>query len=436
MQNNNILIITSSGGNGHIQTANAIAANILESKANANVIFKDLVFDWIGKTIGSIILTHFWNGAQRNGRPLFRKIFASLRPVADVFCFVPVFCNAYFTIKKNKIERVIDCQPTCTLAIIKAIKVYNKIHHQHLILEKMAMELPTLSTKYFFSSIKQLSKSDLKVFKLYSTKPLLEIDKTEDAFWKRLANLRRRDIIYSALPIRKAFANLIGVSPEGEIPLYIKTSSIGERNYLEDLLELQNIPYANDLKQIELEIPSRAQVITILLSSEPSENASLEYIKHILSMHTKDENTYVFVYCGDFQKSKSFFENIELQCRSLSEKSYVKIIPMSFQLDDVIATLYHRSDQTITCSGGATSMELFAMSNGQIFIHSNCRKNTTKLEKLLHGMPSWEAGNAKYLMQKKGAIVTTPFSYPIFSKKIMESNELQARPNPSLEYND
>ncbi len=435
MQNNNILIITSSGGNGHIQTANAIAANIIESKSDANVIFKDLVFDWIGKMIGSVILTRFWNGAQRNGRPLFRKIFASLRPVADIFCFLPVFFHAYFTLKKNNIERVIDCQPTCTLAIIKAIKVYNKVHCKHLILEKMAMELPTLSTRYFFSSIKQLSKSDLKVFKLYSTKPLLEIDDTEDAFWKRLTNLRRRDIIYSALPIRKAFSSLIGVCPEGEIPVYLKTSSLAEKNYLEDLLSLQNIPFVNELKQIELELPSRAQIITIVLSSEPCERAGLEYLKQIISMQKGHENTYIFVYCGDFVKSKSFFVNVANLCKSCMNQR-IKIVPMSFQEDLVIATLYHRSDQTITCSGGATSMELVSMSNGQIFIHSNCRKNTTVIEKLFQGMPSWEAGNAKYLMQKKGAIVTTPFSYPIFSKQIRESNEQQVRPNPSLEYND
>ena len=84
---------------------------------------------------------------------------------------------------------------------------------------------------------------------------------------------------------------------------------------------------------------------------------------------------------------------------------------MCFQCDDVIASLYYRSDATFTRSGGLTAMELMSVAQGQIWIHSETRHGTINGESLGRGMPIWERGNASYLQEKKGARFITPETF-------------------------
>ncbi len=84
---------------------------------------------------------------------------------------------------------------------------------------------------------------------------------------------------------------------------------------------------------------------------------------------------------------------------------------MCFQSDDVIATLYYRSDATFTRAGGLTAMELMSVAQGHIWIHSEIRHGNNDDEKLGRGMPIWEKGNANYLQQKKGAQFITPETF-------------------------
>ena len=84
---------------------------------------------------------------------------------------------------------------------------------------------------------------------------------------------------------------------------------------------------------------------------------------------------------------------------------------MCFQEDDVIASLYYRSNATFTRSGGLTSMELMSVAQGQIWIHSEVKKPNNHQKKVCKGMPIWEWGNAIYLQKKKGACFIHPETF-------------------------
>ena len=57
-------------------------------------------------------------------------------------------------------------------------------------------------------------------------------------------------------------------------------------------------------------------------------------------------------------------------------------------------------------------MELMSVAQGQIWIHSETKgKIYVDQEKLSHGMPIWEKGNAFYLRKKKGAKLVNPDSF-------------------------
>ena len=56
----NLLVITSSGGRGHLQAANAEIQEALKQDPSINVISKDLLIDWVGTLFGKNFVT-LWN---------------------------------------------------------------------------------------------------------------------------------------------------------------------------------------------------------------------------------------------------------------------------------------------------------------------------------------------------------------------------------------
>ena len=114
--------------------------------------------------------------------------------------------------------------------------------------------------------------------------------------------------------------------------------------------------------------------------------------------HTEHRNSLLKKGHSIIQKVKYFPDNLT-------------VIPMCFQSDDVIASLYYRSDATFTRSGGLTAMELMSVAQGQIWIHSELRQKTINGEILGRGMPIWERGNTIYLQKMKGARFITPETF-------------------------
>ena len=126
-----------------------------------------------------------------------------------------------------------------------------------------------------------------------------------------------------------------------------------------------------------------------------------------------EERHLLFVFCNSHSGHKnSLLKRVHALIKKLEHFPHnLTVIPMCFQTDDVIASLYYRSDATFTRSGGLTAMELMSVAQGQIWIHSEVRHGTIDGEKLEKGMPIWEKGNATYLQKKKGARFITPDSF-------------------------
>ena len=113
-------------------------------------------------------------------------------------------------------------------------------------------------------------------------------------------------------------------------------------------------------------------------------------------------------------KQQTLFQRVVDLVTSLADyPSSLTVIPMSFQNEDVIAPLFFRSDITCTRSGGQTAMELMSVARGQIWVHSEAKKEIGTLtnEELLAGIPCWESASAAYLQQARNAKIVTPDTF-------------------------
>ncbi|MBN2479222.1 MAG: hypothetical protein JXA94_03255, partial [Parachlamydiales bacterium] len=110
-----------------------------------------------------------------------------------------------------------------------------------------------------------------------------------------------------------------------------------------------------------------------------------------------EKTIFLFIYIANENDLFNFiYESIK---NNINYPQNLKIIPMSFQDDTTIAPLFFRSDATITRSGGSTILELLAVANGKVLIHSEGKLK----QNLIKGMPYWEVGNALYLKKFKNS---------------------------------
>lgn len=415
-----LLLITISGGGGHILVAKAKAAQALLENPAPEIIQKDIFIDWFGKYFGKSF-AYIWNISQKKGHHRMISFLSKSIRIADVLFYVHIFYKTFSTIIKQDIDQIIDTQPVGTSAIIKAIKLAGRFKKKNLLLEKIITELPTEKVLHFFQPIKGLSAHDRHFLRLISTKPLLQPGQTPNAFWMKHCGLKEKEVRYENFPLRSTFEiyrNKINM------PIEKMTIEIKVNNYIEKCLianaikkgTLQAEIYQN---KIAITIQPTDKVFTILLGSQPAEEATVQYVKNFIEMAKKGGDRgfrqLLFVFCNHrATPNNSLLRRVHNTVQKASNyPKHLNIIPMCFQGDDVIAPLYYRSDATFTRSGGLTSMELMAVTQGQIWIHSEI-KGKHHLSKLSKGMPIWERGNANYLQEKKGAQFITPETFPDF----------------------
>ena len=84
-----ILIITSSGGGGLIQTANAKEQESREKYPGVEIVRKDLLKDWVWKPMGRCFI-NLWNQSQRRGNVAVQRIWVSSQFLADFFLHIPL----------------------------------------------------------------------------------------------------------------------------------------------------------------------------------------------------------------------------------------------------------------------------------------------------------------------------------------------------------
>lgn len=420
----NILIITTSGGNGHLQAARAQKTALLKENPEANICIKDLIVEWFLPPIGGFF-AGMWNRAQKKGHTHLLELYSYLQIVFDWLAYPFVKKHLLRFLLEKEVDRIIDVQNLVTAGILQALSTYNQKTGKNIVLEKVVLEFSTAKTTGYFRSIKKLKPSVRKYLKLITQPPLVHPYVTEEEFWRETCALSLSDIIYRPPLIREAFLAYQNMSRNQEpLVLEIATSNHHERDIILKTASQGVLHCTATGDKLKLTIDPHVKVVTLMLGSQPARPATLRYVDHFISLSPRSRKPIaLFVFCAN-QKDSSFIESI--CARVLVHPEYPKhlsIVPMSYQTEAVIAPLYHRSDATITRSGGVTAMELLVASKGQIWIHTEKpleRRSDQRLMKLF-GMPCWEEGNAAYLSAKKGARLVCPDTFAHISEAFFTS---------------
>jgi hypothetical protein len=425
-----ILIITSSGGGGHLQAAKAEHIRVLEKYPKAKIIQQDVLLDWAGK-FGKFC-RYKWNRAQQRGDILELERLINLQPLAEILLFIPIFISMFRLLMKENIDQIIDTQPVGTAAIIKAIKISGYILKKNLILEKMITELPTEAACHFFSPIKNLKSGDKKLIRITTTYPLIGENETEDHFWEKHCGIDKSIVYYENFPLRPSFVKYDKkIQIKEPLELFIPLPDPLEMGIVTNTLQKGSAYFQKKEGGLLLSIDSTDKVSVLMLGSQPEQKALLRYIGNFIQISKEKKYRYrrdlLFVFCSDFLKEDSSIQKKirNLVCNDPDYPQSLTIFPLSFQEDDVIAPLFSRSDATFTKSGGLTSMEILTVCKGKIWIHkSDPVKKFRLLGSSKHnnfGMPRWENGNALYLKAKKGADFITPDTFQSVSTSFFAS---------------
>lgn len=403
----NILLITSSGGGGLLQSAIAIEQEEKLINPQVNIYKKDLLMEWTGPMIGKFG-RFFYNWTHRSGNVFFTNCFVNLNMYANRLFYPTVFFSALYNLFKHDIDKVIDNQPMNASAVIKAIRLYNFCTKKNVIMEKVFVDLPTREYRQLMKSVKNLSKNDKKLLKIVTIEPLLDGEQSNEKYWQKHCRISESQVEYKKFVIRQSFKKYQSVPlSDKEMEITIKFSSIEEKDFIKRCFVKGPIKVKEIGGVFIFTINPKDKLFTILLGTQPSSKAVYQYVKafidRINESNNKKQNYYLFVFADRFLQTKeTMFHKIFQLTNSLENyPKNLSIVPMSFQSDEVIAPLFHRSNLTITRSGGHTIMELMAVSNGVNWIHSETKKQNAKeipsYKQLLKGIPAWEAGNARYL---------------------------------------
>jgi len=414
----NVLVIFASGGGGLIQAAEAKCQEILSHNPQAKIIKKDLMIDWVGIPFG-FFGARAWDYAQKKGDIKKLEKIRSCQPAADYLFWPNVFFRAVWLLLKEDITRVIDTQPVCTAAIIKAIRFVNYYKKRNVYLEKVVVDLPTDQNTHFFQPIKKLSVQDRKFIKIFTVDPLLKGSETEEQFWNRNCKLSLDRVCIQKYFIRQSFLKY-QTKETINTPVIINASCYDQEEVqmTENVLKGKNIDFEKKQMDFSYQIKAEDLVYTILLGSQPAGDATIAYLHGFLKLFEQSKKSskhIIFIFCSKHKmQKKSLFKTVADFALEKNCYSNLVIVPLSFQNECVISPIFSRSNATFTRSGGQTVMELMAVMRGKIFIHSEVKGELTR-EKLLKGMFAWESGSAVYLEEKLGATIITP---TMFEKKL------------------
>jgi hypothetical protein len=427
-----VLILTSSGGGGLLQTAHAKEQEVKEADPSAQVVQRDILTCWFGKYIGTFF-AELWNRAQRTGDVVSLKLILHVaHPLFDIIFWPFLFLGALRTFFKDDPDRIIDTQPLATSAILYALRVYNKNKQKKIRLEKVLVDLPTTKATHFFRSIKQLSEGCRPWILVVTIPPLLEEGETTQEFWLKNCRLTEESIVYEEPYVRTAFRKVRGkCKPQHPISLMVRYKNPEELSLMQAIYQKSFVQTEVREGEIYFKAEPDARVITLLLGSQPASKATFNYIKRFLEIARTDTRpTLFFAFRADHRPGHVSLLN-QIADWVQSQKDYpthFAIIPFCFQKDDVIAPLFHRSDLTCTRSGGQTAMELLSVSTGEMWIHSEAKgRDLSTDKKLLKGIPGWEAASAVYLQKVKGAKLVTPETFIPLGQRFFG----QVSPNPA-----
>ncbi len=434
-----LLIITSSGGGGLIQAANAKEQEARASDPQISIIRRDVLRDWLGKRIGEYSINR-WNQAQIRGDVADQAWCAWAQLSISEYIFWPqIFLQALYILFKEDVDEIIDTQCLGTSSILAALRIYNWKKNKQVRLQKVLVDLPTKKATHFFHPIKKLSEKSRRFLRLIAIPPLLEDGETAEDFWKSTCNLSMDKVHCGDVYVRQAFKKFQNKPRTHEaMNLKMKVKNDEERELIEKCIKRGPIQADFRGQEVDFLIQARDRVMTVLLGSNPANEATFNYMKNFIPLINGVKTpTHLFVFCADHKPGQqSLFKRVAEYVEKLKEHpQFLSVIPFSFQNEDVIAPLFFRSDATCTRSGGQTAMELMSVSRGEIWIHSETKRNPDREptnEELLKGIPGWESESAVYLQKTRGAKIITPETFSSYALNLFRANGRQDRSNPLL----
>ena len=438
MRDPDILLITSSGGSGHLIAAKAIKEALETAQNPRAVMQQDVSEDWLGTLFGKIFIS-IWNTSQIKGWIFMQEIQSFIHPLFSIFLTPSIFFHCFRLLMNYDFERVIDNQVLGTKAILNAVRLYNWIKKKNLIIEKVLTDLPTDYTAHFFTEIKSLNRFERTSIEIYAQAPLLYGEMAE-IFWKRKTGLALSQIHIVSPPLRKAFFSPpLDPKQAVEIPLCIENEVAKLR--LIKASQIHRNPPIFEESRAKVLIQPKDLVFTIMLGSHPSKGALHDYIEGFFHLVKSKEGPIVHIFIlsqtGKWIEKRLVDDLVsQIMSHPLAPKR-LRFYPISRQDDTVVSKLFNRSNATITRASGITTMELIQSSLGDIWIHQETPRSILGLRH--HGMVLWEYGNALYLNQKRGARFVSPQFFeqafkPYFSSGKEVVVPFQEAPNLSVGY--
>ena len=406
----NVLIITSSGGGGCLQLAMAKKQQLMQKEPLSNIMIIDVMKKWTWFGMGRLFVL-FYNTTQTFGKARFQERLVGCQAIAELMLWLPIFFKSLRTFFKNDIDRLIDTQALCPSAIINALRIYNHRRRKNVIFEKVLVDLPTYKSTHLFHNIRRMSSKNRSLVRLLTIEPLLDTP-TEEMFWQKHCKIGLSQIQKEDFYVRDAFSKYFHQKrPSTDMQLFIRADA-SRRALLRNVVSKSKARKIETKEGFSFSISPNDHVMVILLGSQAAQKATFDYVQNFLYSMKKithpDRFYHLFVFCPN-RKRDVMQEIYDLVNKEEKYPSHFTIIPMEFQSEDVIASLFFRSDVSITRTGGQTAMELMGVSKGRIWIHSETKdKHMMDVKKLLKGIPGWESGNAEYLMEKYSARIVTP----------------------------
>jgi hypothetical protein len=418
-----ILILTSSGGGGHLQAARAKYLE-LSKQSNVYLIQKDVFLDFLGKWMGSSF-AGTWNFCQAHGKITSLYLFSMCIHYVDILISPLLMVKLIYQILKHDIDRVIDTQPQGTRVFLKSVRLVSWIKKKTIKYEKVLTDLPTNKCNHYFKPFRKLSAKDRAYLSIQTTKPLLGAEESEEDFWKNAAGLTLENIKYCDFPLRPAFQSGHKMT---HLSLTFNTYSPEHTHSVCKSLSFGNASYTRSKNKILWKF-KQEKLSLITLGSFPQKSVLIEYMLEFIkqkNIYNKDRQDILFLLVGPEKTSISYYHSI---IKELEEhKDYPKtltILPLAFQNDAALAPLYYNLDFIIAKPGGLTTMELIKAVDGSIFIHEGpvqqLSRFFTSITKIKHdAMLPWERGNANYIIENKKAQIITPELFKHVTKEFFQ----------------
>ncbi|MCH9811492.1 hypothetical protein K0U07_01865 [bacterium] len=414
-----VLILTVSGGGGHLQAARAKYLELCEEK-NTTIIQRDVFLDYLGKFVGTSF-AETWNYCQAHGKITFLYLFSICMYYVDKVISPLLMIRFFFTLTRNNITHVIDTQHEGTKAFLRVVRFLSKWRKKKIHYEKVLTDLPTKKCNHYFRPFRNLSGKYKEYLTVCTTKPLLEAGETEESFWKKYTGLSIENIHYTGFPLRPTFT---GLTKQEDLSLTFNTYSAEHTHAVCKAISFGSSPFRRQKNSIAWKHEGETLSL-ITLGSYPQKSLMVKYMLEFIkqkNIHNRDRKDVLFLLVGPEETALDYFHSIIKEIENTSDyPKSLTVVPLAFQHDTALAPLYASLDFIIAKAGGLTTMELIKAVDGSIFIHDTPEQGLsrffTKLTKHKHdAMLPWERGNANYIIAKKKAQIITPELFETVTK--------------------